>query len=97
MIIDLILDRQDDENDIAAGDARKRLVKGELVPVAYSASECYRRVREYEAGFGFAPEITLAMDYGTESDVKIAICNYIIANDYNPEICNFVNSVNWIS
>ena len=97
MIIDLILDRQDDENDIAAGYTHKRLFNGELVPLAYSPSEFYRRVREYETGFDFAPEITLAMDYGTESDVKIAICNYIIANDYNPEICNFVNSVNWIS
>ena len=40
--------------------------------------------------------ITIAMDYGTEEDVKKALCDYVIDNEYNPDICNYINSVNWL-
>ncbi len=40
--------------------------------------------------------ITMAMDYGEEDDVKRALCEYVIDNEYNPEICDFVKSVNWL-
>lgn len=43
-----------------------------------------------------AEEIARAMDSGTEQDVKRELCNYIIDNEYNPDICNFINSVNWL-
>lgn len=41
-------------------------------------------------------EITSAMDYGENEDVQNAICNYIINNEYNPQICDYVRSKNWI-
>lgn len=41
-------------------------------------------------------DITMAMDYGTESDVKRALCNYIDNNGYNPTIKNFINAVKWL-
>jgi hypothetical protein len=40
--------------------------------------------------------ITRAMDCGTEEDVKKALCDYVINNEYNPDICNYINSVNWL-
>lgn len=40
--------------------------------------------------------ITRALDQGTESDVKKALCAYIIRNEYNPAICDYVKSVNWL-
>lgn len=82
MIIDLILDRK---YDIEHG------------ADTYSARRLYIDCLEYSSIFsGIGDEITLAMDYGTESAVKKAICNYIIRGDYNPDICNFVNSVMWL-
>lgn len=44
-----------------------------------------------------ADAIAEAMDGGEEQDVKRALNIYIVANDYNPEICTFVNSVQWLS
>ena len=41
-------------------------------------------------------DITRAMDFGTEEDVKRALCDYVIRNEYNPDICNYINSVNWL-
>jgi hypothetical protein len=41
-------------------------------------------------------DITTAMDYGTESDVKRALCDYIDNNEYNPEIKKFINAVKWL-
>lgn len=40
--------------------------------------------------------ITRAMDVGTEKQVKQALCKYVIDNEYNPNICDYINSVNWI-
>ena len=42
-------------------------------------------------------DITRAMDYGTERDVKRALCEYIDNNEYNPAIKNYINSVRWLS
>lgn len=41
-------------------------------------------------------DITRVMDGGTEADVKKELCNYIINNGYNEDICNYINSRNWI-
>ena len=43
-----------------------------------------------------ADEITRAMDIGTEEDIKVALCAYIDKQEYNPEIKNYINSVNWL-
>ena len=82
MIIDLILDRK----DIL-----------ELEIDIYNAHDFYIECMEYNNIFeGIADEIIKSMDYGTEEEVKKALCNYIINNGYNDEICNFINSVKWI-
>jgi hypothetical protein len=45
-----------------------------------------------EVGFG----ITAAMDGGTEEDVKRELCKYIKDNEYNMELCEYINKVNWL-
>lgn len=94
MIIDLILDRKDDEAEIEKGFTHCKMPNGELVPLAYDARKFYREVMQYgEIGHG----ITAAMDYGEEEDVRRELCKYIIANEYNPEICAYVNARNWLA
>lgn len=97
MIIDLILDRKDDEVCIEAGFTHYKMPNGELIPLAYDAHKFYREVMEYSSIFhGIGDGITAAMDYGEEEDVRREICKYIIDNDYNPEICAWVNARNWL-
>ena len=95
MIIDLILDRKENEKDIAAGYTHIRNgYTGELIPLAYNPSKFYRDVMRYG---DVGSDISAAMDYGTEENVKTALCDYITRNEYNPEICNFIRSVNWLT
>lgn len=61
--------------------------------VPYNAGQFYRDTFDYgEVGFG----ITAAMDGGTEEDVKRELCKYIKDNEYNMELCEYINSVNWL-
>lgn len=63
----------------------------------YSANKFYHDLLEYDAIFdGIATDILRALDSGTERDVKAALCDYITRNEYNPAICEYVNSVNWL-
>lgn len=79
MIIDLILDRKDNEKDYGRD--------------IYNAHDFYIDVLNYgEIG----EEITMAMDYGEEKDVKNALCNYIDKNEYSPLIKNYINNKNWL-
>ena len=82
MIIDLILDRKDNEEAF-----------GEDL---YSSLDFYYEIRDYEEIFGLNGDISKSMDYGTENDVKKALCDYIDKNDYNPEIKEYINSKSWI-
>lgn len=62
--------------------------------LSYTPSSFYNAVRGYgEIG----DEITLAMDEGTENDVKRELCTYIVSNGYNQEFCNYINSVDWLN
>lgn len=79
MIIDLILDRKDNE----------KYYEKDL----YNSHDFYYDVLRYgEIG----DEITRALDFGTESDVKKALCNYIYNNEYNVNICDYINSKQWL-
>ena len=40
--------------------------------------------------------IARALDGGTEEDVKRELCKYVKEQGYNPEICDYINSVNWL-
>lgn len=58
----------------------------------YNPREFYQDMLAYEAD-----EISRAMDEGTEEDVKKALCDYITFNEYNPDICDYINSVDWLT
>lgn len=82
MIIDLILDRKDDDT-----------VFTEYGNKPYTAKRFYRQLVEYgEIGF----DIQRAFDDGTEQDIKRELCRYIDEQKYNPEIKNYINSVTWL-
>ena len=91
MIVDVILDRKDDEAEMAQGYTHKQYFNGDIVPLAYDPHKFYVRMMEYEAD-----DITRAMDSRTEDDVKKALCDYITRNDYNPAICDYIRSRNWL-
>lgn len=60
----------------------------------YKAKQFYGDVQDYgEIGFS----ITYAMDYGTETEVKKALCEYVERNGYSENIKTFINSVNWLT
>lgn len=111
MIIDLILDRKDFEADDRVSVAESKfsemyvpilsLYPADAIPAElrngytyhYTAAGFYREVMRYgKIGHG----ITAALDYGAEADVKRALCEYIDRNEYNPEIKEYVNSVQWL-
>ena len=83
MIIDIILDRYDDERD--------------GVPHAYDPREFYWEVMKWSDLNPHADLITRAMDGGTEDDVRRELCAYIDANDYNPDIKFWINGRTWIN
>ena len=62
----------------------------------YNTREFYYSVMEYESTLNSNREISRALDGGNESDIKKSLCDYIIENGYNTEICKYVNSVNWV-
>lgn len=59
----------------------------------YYPKHFYNECMEY---FAIFDAVTLAMDYGTEKDVKETLCKYIKDCEYNTEIMDYINSVNWI-
>lgn len=61
---------------------------------SYKAKEFYDDVMIYEKGSDY--KISRALDGGTEEDVKRELCDYIIHNNYNPKICNYINKVTWL-
>ena len=82
MIIDLILDRKDND-----------MVFTEYGYKPYTAEGFYRQLVDYgEIGFG----IQRAFDGGTEQDIKRELCQYIDEQEYNPEIKNYINNVTWL-
>ena len=107
MIIDLILDRKESEPLLALGHthmvlggivetryAGDEIKNGNtIIPLKYMPERFYQQVMDYgEVGFG----ITAAMDGGTEEDVKRELCKYIIDNEYNPDLCNYINERTWL-
>ena len=45
--------------------------------------------------FGFS-DLTYALDYLEEDDVKRELCRYVDDQGYRPSIKNFINSVDWL-
>lgn len=61
----------------------------------YSAKEFYMYLMQPGGGY-WENQISASLDYGTNSDVRARLCEYVLANEYNPEICNYINRVNWL-
>ena len=94
MIIDLILDRRDNEDDIRDGYDFVRFPNGQIVSILYDPHKFYTDV----VGYGeIGDDIARAMDGGTEEDVKRALCEYIDSNGYNPGIKKYINSRDWLT
>ena len=65
--------------------------------VAYDPQQFYFDVLEYRDIWPeLSDPITQALDGGTEEDVKKELCKYVTENGYNPEICDYINSVSWL-
>lgn len=62
----------------------------------YNSHEFYYNVMEYESTLNLNRGISIAMDEGTENDVKKSLCDYVINQGYNLKICDYINSVNWL-
>lgn len=67
------------------------LILDRAADTAYNPHDFYIRAMEYKQD-----EVTRAMDGGTERDVKAALCDYIKRNEYNRDICAYIESVNWL-
>ena len=61
----------------------------------YDPKEFYDYV-SHSLGTLNAEDIASALDSGTEADVKKALCEYVKLGEYNPAICDYINSVNWL-
>lgn len=74
------------------------LILDRLFGFKYNAREFYMQVQAYGETFGdIAWDITRAMDGGDEEDVKRELRYYIISQEYNPAICDYIDSVNWLN
>ena len=62
----------------------------------YNAIDFYRDVMEYESDFNLDRSISSALDYGDEKAVRKALCDYVINQGYNKNICNYINDVQWL-
>lgn len=64
----------------------------------YNAKNFYNYCMDEMMDFGYyiGGEITRAMDSRTNADVQEALCKYILEQDYNPEICDYIRSVDWL-
>ena len=62
--------------------------------VPYSPEAFYRDIRPYGA---IGDGISLAMDEGTEADVKRELVKYLDVKGYPPDIDEYVESVDWIA
>ena len=61
-------------------------------PVEFAAE-----VYDYSEVFPeLAAPILAAFESKTEQRVKHALCAYVLDAGYNPEICDYVNSVEWL-
>jgi len=97
MIIDLILNRIDSDAYSPREFYNIDLILDRIDSDAYSPREFYKEVQEYGGVFGsIAWDIARAMDVGAEEDVKRELCRYVLEQGYNPQICEYINSVNWL-
>lgn len=59
----------------------------------YNARHFYWDMLNYGGYYG--NKISMAMDYLPEEEVKEALKEYVIACEYNPKICDFIDACEW--
>ena len=112
MIIDLILDRKEEDvrGFIAVTPGRlndfnkpvTELYPMEEIPEALRGGYCYHYSARafYHRVMDYANmggiEIARALDSGTEADVKRTLCAYIDGHEYNSEIKDYINAAEWL-
>ena len=66
--------------------------------VAYDPAEFYNDVRGYVDIFPDtnSGSIAAALEGDCEQRVKLELCLYVLDGGYNPEICDYINSVSWL-
>lgn len=63
----------------------------------YNSHDFYYNVMQYITDdISSADDITTALDFGEEDDVKRELCNYVINHQYNLRIIDYILSVDWI-
>lgn len=63
----------------------------------YNARTFYNDVMEYSRTFpDIATPIASALDCGNETDVRKQLTLYIVQQDHNIDIVQYINSVNWL-
>lgn len=82
MIVDLILDRKDNETALGRD--------------FYTTADFAKEVSEYESELNIGNSISRAIRKGDEIATKQALCRYIDDMDYNPKIKDYINSKKWI-
>lgn len=60
----------------------------------YCAKSFYNEMMAYgEIAF----DITYAMDYGENADIRKVLCDYIEEGNYNLKIKDFINAADWLT
>lgn len=62
--------------------------------VPYSSVEFFCYLWQWENGW--YSDVLAAMCSGKERDVKRSLCAYILDGGYNEELCDYINSVDWL-
>ena len=64
----------------------------------YDAKDFYNYCMKEAAIFGYyiGGEVMRAMDCRKNADVQEALCKYIMEQGYNPDICDYIRSVDWL-
>lgn len=99
MIIDCILDRKYADEIRAQGYTHWKTCDGKIEEIKYDPHKFYMEIFGYIGGCAgdAAENITREMDNGTEKSVKQALCKYILDHNYNPDICEYINSREWLT
>lgn len=65
--------------------------------IEYDPRELYDYCNEMGAIFGDSYwNVARALDGGTNEDIRLELCAYILGGGYNPQICDYINSVDWL-
>lgn len=62
----------------------------------YSPRDLYDYLQEEGEVFDFYWDFARIMDEGTEEEMQEALCEYVVAHGYRPELCDYIRSVDWL-